>query len=332
MSVDPATVRLTDCRPDSSLGAQVRDELAYWLGWPLRWGRQMVRNGHDILRVLDIVRFRPMPAGLVGLDHPWVTGINPATGREIWSDNVLYRSPRLHGGDDFAEDDVVLAANGRFLAHRVRQSAITPELPIGPQRRMPHAINYIHGSSHYNSGLILLNDLEDGYRHITDPRFRDDLRQFVREERREVLFLFRCRQYDAWDYACLSCCMRTLFPWFCNPNGPQERVLWGNAGPFPAANLITSHWSDDVFALRQPGGAEQVVRPAIAAGRYFQRGGYGAGRARARWPETLLARMTYWRIRARGGKAGMFFIDRRKVYEDQIENRRARGLSDENRL
>ena len=25
------------------------------------------------------------------------------------------------------------------------------------------------------------------------------------------------------------CCLRTLFPWFCNANGPKGRVLWGNA-------------------------------------------------------------------------------------------------------
>ncbi|MES2794078.1 MAG: hypothetical protein V4719_30975, partial [Planctomycetota bacterium] len=135
------------------------ESAGYWLGLPFRWAGQMVRNGSDILRVLDIIRFRPLPAGLVDLQHPWVTGINPETGDPIWRDNVIYRSPRTPGATHLAEDDVVLLANGRFLARRVGQSAITPEIPIGPQRRMPHAINYMHGSSHYNSGLILFNDL-----------------------------------------------------------------------------------------------------------------------------------------------------------------------------
>jgi hypothetical protein len=314
--------------PTSAL-AKLRDAAGYWFGLPVRWALQMVRNGSDILRVLDIMRFRPLPAGLVDLQHPWVTGINPQTGKPIWHDNVIYRSPRNPESSTLAQDDVVLMANGRFLAHRVRQSAITPEVPIGPQRRMPHAINYMHGSSHYNSGIILLNDLQDGYRHITDPRFRRELIRFVRTERREVLFLFRERRYDPREYAYFSCCMRSLFPWFCNPNGPEERVLWGNAAPFPAANLITGHWADDVYALNRPDGAQQVVRPPVQAHNRLSTGPFDAGRRFALWPEKALAWLTYLRVKIRGAKGGMFFIDRRKIYEDQIRNRESRGIVDE---
>jgi len=305
------------------------DAAAYWLGLPYYWGRQVVRNGHDILRVLDITQWRPMRSGLVDLNHPWVTGINPKTGNLIWRDNVIFSSPRGASAQDLPDDDVVLESTGKFLAQRVRQSAVTPELPVGPKRRMPHAINYQHGASHYNSGIILLTDLQEGYRYITDPRFRRELRRFVRDERREVLFLFRNRDYQPREYAYFSCCMRTLFAWFCNPNGPQGRVLWGNAAPFPAANLITGNWANDVYALNREGGADAVVRPAVKAGVYFTEGPYDRGRDHALWPEKLLAWFTYWRVRMRGAKGGMFFVDRRRVYADQIQNRLARGLVDE---
>ncbi len=61
-------------------------------------------------------------------------------------------------------------------------------------------------------------------------------------------------------------------------------MLWGNAVPDPAANLITGHWADDVYALKAPGGAAAGFRPPGERGRYF-RGEYGGGRRHARWPE-----------------------------------------------
>ena len=288
----------------------------------------MAHNAHGIVRVLDITKLRKMPAGLVGLDHPWVTGVNPATGRSIWPDNVIYRTPWPAGRDDLADDDLVLEVTGKFLAARVRQSAVTPELPVGPKRRMPHGINSIHGSSHYNSGILVFTDFAECYRHITDPKFRKELYRFVRRENREVLFVFRDREYHPREYAYFSCCMRSVFPWFCNPNGPKQNVLWGNAAPFPAANLITGHWIHDVFALKRPGGAEAVVRPAIMPQAYFQAGAYDNGRDGPVWVEKLLAWTTHWRVRSRGRKGGMFFVDRRTVYADLIDNRQARGVPD----
>ena len=310
--------------------ATCREPASYWVTIPLNWARLVVRNGSDIVRVLDMLRFRPLRAGLVAADHPWVTGISPQTGQPVWLSNVILRSPpasHLAG----IGDDGILLATGRFLANRVRQSAVVPEIPPGPRRRMPHGINYIHGSSHFNSGILLLNDLPELYRHVNDPRFRRELRRFVATERREVLFLLRDRNCDPRDYAYLSCCMRTRFAWFCNPNGPGPRVLWGNDAPFPAANLITGYWSHDVYALTRPGGAEHVVRPPIEAGRYFQDGPYDRGRDHALWPEKLLAWGNYYRVKMRARKGGMFFVDRRVAYSDQIQRRRARGLADEPR-
>jgi hypothetical protein len=62
---------------------------------------------------------------------------------------------------------------------------------------------------------------------------------------------------------------------------------------------------------------------------FFRGGPYGQGRRHYRWPERALARATYWRVRLRGGRGGMFFVDRRRVYADQIEWRRRLGLPDE---
>ena len=74
--------------------ARLGERLAYYLSIPMVWAYQFVHNAHGILRVLDITRFRPLPAGLITPDHPWVTGLNPATGQPVWYDNVLYASPR----------------------------------------------------------------------------------------------------------------------------------------------------------------------------------------------------------------------------------------------
>lgn len=305
-----------------------RDGAGYWLGIPFRWLYQAAHNGHGIARVVDITAARPLPHGLLPPDHPWVTGIDPATGAYVWHANVVYRSPRGPDQDRLPIDDFVVTKTGQFLARRVALSAGPTELPLGPRRRMPHGINYIHGASHYNSGILLFTDFPDALAHVTDRRFRAEVIRFVRAERREVLFVFRDRAYHPRDYAYFVCAMRTLFPWFCNANGPRGRVLWGNAAPYPAANLITGNWVRDVYALKQPGGAAAVVRPPVDQGRYF-RGVYGGGRRHARWPEKLLAWATYWRIRCRGGKGGMFFVDRTRVYADQLDRLRRAGAADE---
>ena len=329
----PATPTLdapTATPPGTAAGAaSPRDRLGYWLGLPLRWAYQVLHNGHGVLRVLDITRFRPMPHGLLAADHPWVTGLDPATGNPVWHSNVIFRTPRDAGADGLPCDDGIVTSTGRFLAGRVAHSAGPEEVPAGPRRRMPHAINYIHGACHYNSGVLIFTDFAEAMAHFTDPRFRAEVRRFVREERREVLVLFRRREYSPREFAYFVCCLRTLFPWFCNANGLKGRVLWGNAAPFPAANLITGHWVRDVVALRSPGGAGAVVRPPVAAGVYFASGSYGGGRTAATWAEKLLAWVTYGRVRMRGSKGGMFFVDRRKAYADLIERGRQLGLPDE---
>jgi hypothetical protein len=224
-------------------------------------------------------------------------------------------------------DDFVVTKTGQFLAFRVSLSAGPEEIPAGPRRRMPHGINYIHGTTHYNSGILIFTDFSDAFAYFSDRRFKREVYRFVRDERREVLILFRQRDYQPREYAYFVCCLRTLFPWFCNANGPRGRVLWGNAAPFPAANLITGNWARDVYALKRPHGAATVIRPPIAKGRFFA-AEYGGGRRCALWPEKLLAWMTYWRVRMRGGKGGMYFVDRERAYADQLERQRRHGIPD----
>jgi hypothetical protein len=302
--------------------------LRYYLALPAVWAYQFFHNTHGILRVLDITRFRPLPAGLIGPEHPWATGINPSTGRPVWHENVLFRSPRP-ADPQLAEDDDVVTQVGEFLARLTALSAVVPEIPWGPRRRMPHGINYIHGTCHYNSGILIFTDFPDAINHFSDPRFNAEVRRFVREERREVLILFRCRFYSTRDFAYFSCFMRTIFPWFCNANGPQKRVLWGNPSPFPAANIITGNWIRDIYLLKEPGGAAKVVRVPIASGRYLTAGPYRGWRCAPTWPEKLLARYTHWRIRMRGSRGGMFFVDRRRLLADKLEDLERQGIPDQ---
>ena len=154
-----------------------------------------------------------------------------------------------------------------------------------------------------------------------------ELKRFVSQERREVLFLFRTRDYRPRDLAYFSCCLRTLFPWFCNSNGPRARVLWGNQAPFVACNLITGAWIADVYALKRPGGAATSARPPISE-RYFQEGRYDRGRESPRWPEKLLAWATHLRVKARGVRGGLFFLDRRRLLAARLARRKARGVAD----
>jgi hypothetical protein len=223
-----------------------------------------------------------------------------------------------------------LQQSSRFrYAHVFQHGLGVPEIPWGAQRRMPHGINYIHGSAHYNSGILLFTDFADAIEHFTDQRFAAEVRRFARAERREILVMFRQRDYSPRDYAYYVGCMRTLFPWFCNSNGPNKRVLWGNPSPFPVANIITGNWLRDIYRLKKPGGAEAVVRPPLAVAAYFQRPPYRGCRREPLWPEKLLARYTYWRIRLRGARGGLFFVDRRRLLADNGETRREKCSADE---
>ncbi len=301
----------------------------YYLSVPAIWTYQFFHVAHGFLHVLDLIRFRPLPAGLIDRDHPWVTGRNPATGRPIWPENVVYRSPRSPGMRDGPEDDVILNRVGRFLAAQAARSAVVPEIPWGPRRRMPHAINYMHGAAQYTSGLVLLNDLADGYAHFSDRRFTAEVWRFVRTEQRELLVIFRQRQVGAEEYAGFVAFLRTLFPWFCNSNGPGQRILWGNPSPYPVVNIISGNWMRDIYRLKTPAGRQALLRPPVPAGKYFTDGPYRGDRTGPRWPEKLLVSWITRRIRWRGAKGNLQFVDRRRLLAARLQRLREQAISDE---
>ena len=225
---------------------------------------------------------------------------------------MIFAAPR-RDPDRWPESDAEIVCRvGRYMAAMVRRAAATPDHPHGVPNRMPPAINYLHGPVHYNGGWFLFDSFADAIEHVSDPAFRRELHRFVRLERREPLFVFRDRAYDREEFGRFVCVLRSVLPWFCNSNGPQRRVLWGNPAPYPVVNLITGHWIRDTRRLLDPRSQARVPRPPIPAGRYFQ-ATYRGWRRHALWPERLLARLTARRIDLRGARGNLFFVDERKL-------------------
>jgi len=137
------------------------------------------------------------------------------------------------------------------------------------------------------------------------------------------------RSYTAREYAYFIGFLRSSLPWFCNSNGPRKRVLWGNAAPFPVVNIICGHWIRDVYRLRQPAGAQAAIRPPIPSRKYFRGASYQGWRRHACWLERWFAVLTHHRVRWRGSKGGLFFVDRRKLLAARLSRMKRHGLADE---
>ena len=291
--------------------------IQYYLNVPRIWAQLTLHNTWGILNVLDIIWLRPMPGGMIDESHPFCTGLDPATGRTIWNSNVIFRTPprtvwpEEHRAPD--TDEELVNKIGHHLCKQVRMAASNPEHPTGRPAPMPPGILYLHGGVHYNGGWLLFNDFTEAIEHFSDPRFAAEFRRFVREQKREPVTLFRDRDYDREEFARFVCFMRTIFPWFSNSNGPKRFVLWGNPAPYPAVNTITGHWIGDCRALKSPAGRRKVARPPIPAGRYFRNRPYIGERSTTLWPERLLARFTERRIRWRGERENLYFVDKRKL-------------------
>lgn len=111
-----------------------------------------------MLRLLSVNK---MTAGMLPAEHPWLTGQDPTDHLPVWPRNVMFRTPV---GTQWARpdyqpdtDDAIVTKAGKFLAAMVKKSVSTPEIPHGPTRCMPHAINYLHGAVHYNGLTLLFN-------------------------------------------------------------------------------------------------------------------------------------------------------------------------------
>ena len=293
--------------------------IQYYLNVPRIWLQLTLHNTWGILNVLDIIWLRPMPGGMIDETHPFCTGIDPSTGETIWNSNLIFRTPPratwTAGHKQPDSDEEILNKVGEHLARQVQLAAAGPGHPTGRAAPMPPGILYLHGGVHYNGGWLLFNDFKEAIEHFSDPKFAAELRRFVREEKREPVTLFRDRDYDRDEFARFVCFMRTTFPWFSNSNGPKKFVLWGNPSPYAAVNTITGNWIHDCRALKSEPGRRSVARPAIPQGEYFQNGPYAGERSTTLWPEHLLARFTDRRIRWRGEKENLYFVDKRKLKE-----------------
>jgi len=291
--------------------------IKYYLMVPKTWLQLTAHNTWGILNVLDIIWLRPMRGGLINEDHPFCTGIDPATGEEIWNSNLIFASPRREpwrqGSIAPDPDHEIIEKLGRHLCKQVRMAAATAEFPTGRPSPMPPGILYLHGGVHYNGGWLLFNDFADAIRHFSDPRFVAEFRRFVREQKREPVTVFRDRDYDRDAFARFVCFMRTTFPWFSNSNGPKKFVLWGNPSPYPAVNTITGNWIGDCRLLKTDAGRRAVARSPIPARSYFQNGPYHGERSTTRWPEHLLAVLTEKRIKLRGARENLYFVDKRQI-------------------
>ncbi len=263
--------------------------------------------------------------------HPWVTGqllVNSQSENApntIWARNIAYRSASTSNATAAICDVALTEATGVFLAKMVAKSCRDDELPYGPKRRMPHAVNYIHGAVHYNGLFLIFNDFADLVRHLRDQQFRIDLRYMVKIERREVTFLLRDRDYDPLAFAYCVGVVRNYLPWFSNGNGPTKRpVLWGNMAPFPAVNLINGAWIDDLNLLLR-GQLDSLVRAPLADDQqYFQRQ-YGESDGGFRLLDRLQAWYMYTDVRLRGFRGQLFFANRHKIEPQRMAEYQATG-------
>lgn len=277
------------------------------------WAYSNVHMIKQTLNVLDFMWVHRVGAGLLPPDHPWLTGIVPGTaGETIWARNIVFASPRRTDIPGAENDEAIVTRVGRFLAAMVLRSNFAgPQLPQGPERRMPHAVNYLHGPVHHNGGFVLFDDFRDAMRHLSDRRFAAEFLRFARAERRELTIVLRQRRYDPEEYAWFVAFVRAHLPWYCNGNGPtKKRVLHGTPSPYPAVNPINGAWIADLRRL-QRGRLDGLVRPPIAAA-YFT-GRYGGRRRDYVWIERLHAWLQYLVTEGKGFQGGLVFTRRRLI-------------------
>ncbi len=246
-------------------------------------------------------------------DHPWITGKRisaVAQGDAIWRHNIAFRSPSKYPE---SMDIEIVEKTGQFLAKMVSRSISVEEIPHGPQRRMPHAVNYLHGAVHYNGVFLIFDDFLDLIGHLSNDQFRAEVLKLGRKEQREVTFLLRVRDYDPLEFAYCVGAVRAYLPWFSNGNGPTKKpVLWGNMAPFPAINLINGSWIADMKLLLK-GNVRDIVRPALGTTQYFSGAQYAPQQTRFSLVDKLLAWYMYTDVRARGFRGQLFFTNRSKI-------------------
>ena len=288
------------------------------------FGRQMALLAIEVPAVYFFMRVLDRP-GLLGPDHPWVSGVMPGADQATWTQNIAYRSESALGATPKSDDEIVTKV-GRFLSKMVARSVPhSPGLPQGPTRRMPHAVNYLHGAVHHNGLFMLFDDIPDVIAHLTDERFRKELMRLGRRERREISLVLRTRKVDPERYAYCIGCVRGALPWFANGNGPTGKpVLWGNAAPYPVINLIHGPWMGDMWRLWRRGPAH-IVREPLDPEKRLLTPRTLRGRRHIVWADRLLAWIMFLDVKSRGFGGQLAFTDRKVIEPKRLLEYREQG-------
>lgn len=290
------------------------------------WVRSHVHLVEQTYHVLDFMYLHRLESCALDSDHPWATGLSPDTGEPIWPANIVYASPRRRDWQqpEPDTDEEIVTKIGIFLTRMMARSLVDPEIPQGPSRRMPHAVNLLHGPVHYNGGFVIFDDFGDARRHFADPAFVGEFRRYAKLEERELTVVMRERHYDPEEFAWLVCFLRARLPWYANGNGPtKKRVLWGTPSPYPAVNPINGSWVRDLKRFLASGTAE--ARPPIDVGRYF-RGSYREDAIEYSFLERFHAWAQHLIIRAKGFQGGLVFTGRKRIEpQNLVEYRDSNG-------
>ncbi len=281
---------------------------------------------HMLLLALEVgpvfKYIRKMKAGAIAPDHPWATGKSgPDEETFIWTKNIVYQSQSSEF--DLENDKLIATKIGKFLRSMVKRSLPhDPEIPQSQKRRMPHAVNYIHGAIHYNGVTMFFDDFADLRAHLANKKFRKDVSKFIKKEKREITFVLRERDYDPTEYAYCVAAMRAYLPYFTNGNGPSKKpVLWGNKSPYLAINSINGSWMADMDKLLQ-GDVKGISRKPVSKKHFDTR--YTLHHRDVKWAERLYAWLMFLDVRARGFGGQLFFTKR-----DLIEPKSLQAYKDE---
>jgi hypothetical protein len=266
------------------------------------------------LEVLDFMFLHRIEAGALPDNHPWLTGIVPGTERPVWSRNIVYASNR---GSEWHilpdSDDEIVERIGRFLLAMVCRSNVSnPEIPQGKARRMPHAVNYIHGSVHYNGGFLIFDNFRDAMRHFSDRAFVKEFKRYAKQEGRELTVVLRERYYDPTEYSWFLGFIRAHQPWYANANGPtRRRILHGTPSPYPAINPINGSWVKDLRALHRRA-LDRLLKPPLDGPDYFK-GTYVGTQQSYTFLERFLVWAQHLVVRAKGFQGGLVFTKRSRI-------------------
>lgn len=278
------------------------------------WAYSNLHLAKETYHVVDFMLWHKVGARALPDEHPWLTGRLPGSQETVWEHNIVFASPHRQVRASAPEPDhVIVRRIGQFLAAMVRCSnQPQPALPQGKTRRMPHAVNYIHGAIHYNGGFLIFDDMQDAMYHFSDRRFVREFKRFARTEKRELTVVLRERDYDPEEYAWFVAFIRAHQPWFANGNGPtKKRVLYGTPSPYPAVNPINGSWVRDMWHLYR-GEIARIVRPPIPSGAYFTTD-YQGDQADFTFMERFHAWAQHLLIQAKGFQGGLVFTRRRKI-------------------